>query len=77
MYVAGHVKITVPVLCLVEQAPLPLRGDSLNAGGDYGQKLEAIIPPTSKLVSKLFPKLRPDPPMPKLESQVSKELFQS
>lgn len=76
MYVAGHVKIKVQCF-FAEQAPPPLRGDSVTAGGDYSQKWEAVIPPTSKLVSKLFPKLRPDPLMPKLESQVSKELFQS
>lgn len=63
-------KMKVSMLCFAEQASPPMWGDGLTAGADYGQKLEAIIPPTSKLVSKLFPKLRPDPPMPKLESQV-------
>lgn len=61
------------MLGFAEEAPPHLRGDSSTAGTDYGQKLEAVIPPTSKLVSKLFPKLRPDPPIQKLESQVKTE----
>lgn len=32
--------------------------------------LELVPPPTSLLVSKLFPKLKPDPPKSKLPAQV-------